>query len=289
MTATQTDASPQRESKRVLAPIGTPSLRALALWFASAVGAALLLAVAALAAPHVPVAPLFAFVVGFAVVACSMVTTALTVPLLPRSALAGVLLAIAALVLVYALDLSRGTSITGAAIVTCALLLGASCVGSVVAGGVEDVGHLLIVAVVFTLVDTLSVFHHAGPTAAIVDNETILPLVALPWPQLGARTLTIEPFLGMGDIVATALFVGVARRHGLDVGRTAAALFGALALTMAIVLLTEIPIPVLPFMAFAILLVHPSARRLRREDRRPALIGLIGLMLVYAAIWRFGQ
>jgi len=27
------------------------------------------------------------------------------------------------------------------------------------------------------------------------------------------------------------------------------------------VLLTEMPIPVLPFMAFAVLLVHPAARR----------------------------
>jgi hypothetical protein len=133
------------------------------------------------------------------------------------------------------------------------------------------------------------VFNQAGPTAAIVENETLLSLVALPWPQLGARTTTIEPFLGMGDVIATALFVGVARRHGLHVGRTAAALFGALALTMAVVLLTETPIPVLPFMAFAVLLVHPAARRLRKEDRRPALIGLLGLMLVYAAIWRFSK
>jgi hypothetical protein len=271
-------------------PVGdAPPLRALARWFASAIGAALLLVGAALVAPYVPVAPLFAFVIGFAAVATSMVTTALAAPLLPRSALAGVLLAIAALVLVYALDLARGSSITGAAVITCALLLGASCVGAVVARGVEDPGHLLVVAVVFTLVDTASVFHKAGPTAAIVENETLLSLVALPWPQLGARTLTIEPFLGMGDIIATALFVGVAKKHGLDVGRTAAALFGALALTMAIVLLTEIPIPVLPFMAFSVLLVHPRARRLRKQDRKPALIGLLALMLVYAAIWRFGQ
>lgn len=276
-------------AKRSLAPIGAPSTRALALWFASALGAAAVLVIAALIAPYVPVAPLFAFVIGFAAVATSMVTTALAVPLLPRGALAGVLLAIAALVLVYALGLARGSNIGGAAVTTCALLLGGSCVGAVVAGGVEDAGHLLIVAVVFTLVDTFSVFHEAGPTAAIVENETLISLVALPWPQLGAQTTTIEPFLGMGDIIATALFVGVARRHALDIGRTAGALFGALALTMAIVLLTEMPIPVLPFMAFAVLLVHPAARRLRREDRKPALIGLVGLMLVYFAIWRFSQ
>lgn len=66
-------------------------------------------------------------------------------------------------------------------------------------------------------------------------------------------------------------------------------MFGALALTMAIVLLTETPIPVLPFMAFAVLVVHPAARRLRREDWKPAFVGLLGLMLVYAALWRFSQ
>lgn len=286
---TATAASPPAEPKQSLPPIGAPPLRALALWFGSAAGAALVLVVAAFVAPYVPVTPLFAFLIGFAVVAASMVTTALAVPLLPRAALAGVLLAIAALVLVYALGLGHGSNIAGAAVVTFALLLGASCVGSVVAGGVEDPGHLLIVAVVFTLVDTFSVFHAAGPTAAIVENETLISLVALPWPQLGAQTTNIEPFLGMGDIIATALFVGVARRHGLHVGRTAAALFGALALTMAIVLLTEMPIPVLPFMAFAVLLVHPAARRLRRKDRKPAVLGLLGLMLVYLAVWRFSQ
>lgn len=285
MDGTVTPAAAQPSLTRV--PV--PPVRALVRWFASAVGAALVLVIAALAAPHVPVAPLFAFVIGFAAVATSMVTTALAVPLLPRGALAGVLLAIAAVVLVYAFDLGKGSSVLGAAIVTCALLLGASCVGSVVGGGVEHAGHLLIVAVVFTLVDTFSVFHDAGPTAAIVENETLISLVALPWPQLGARTTTIEPFLGMGDVIATALFVAVARRHGLDVRRTAAALFGALALTMAIVLLTELPIPVLPFMAFGVLLVHPEARRLRREDRKPALLGLVGLMLVYLAIWRFSR
>lgn len=33
----------------------------------------------------------------------------------------------------------------------------------------------------------------------------------------------------------------------------------------------------------------PAARRLQREDRKPALIGLVGLMLVYFAIWRLSQ
>ncbi len=281
-------ASPAPGTLRV-PPSPAPTARAIVRWVLVADAAALVLVLAALAAPSVPATPLVAFIAGFAAVSTSMVATALATPPLPRAALSGVLLAIAALVLVFALDLARGANVGGAAIVTIALLLGGTCVGAVVAGGVEHPGHLLVVAVVFTLVDTFSVFHEAGPSAAIVASETVLSLVALPWPQLGAPTPTIEPFLGVGDVVATALFVGVARKHALGLARTAAALLVGLAVTMTLVVVMRQAIPVLPLLAGAMLVAHPAARRLRREDRRPALLGLLALMLVYVAIWQLNR
>lgn len=255
-------------------------------WVGAALASAGLLVLAAIVSPRIPVTPLVAFVVAYLAVAASTVVTSLAAPLFQRSALVLVLVAIGALALVSAFGLDQ-QSIPGAAIVTIALLLGATCVGSVVGGRINDAGHLLVVGVVFTLVDTFSVLHQAGPTAAIVQTQSIVSLVALPWPELGSPTLDIEPVLGMGDIIATALFVAAARKHGLSVRRTAAALFLALGAALGVVVATRQAVPVLPFMAAAILVAHPAARRLKKEDRRPALVGLLGLFFVYFLIWRF--
>jgi hypothetical protein len=258
----------------------------LAGWAGAALASAGALAAASLAAPHVPVSPITAYLAGFVAVSAMTLATAAAAPRLPRAALAGVLLAIAALVLVQALGLARGASVPGAAVITVALLLGATCIGSVVGSAMQHPGHLLVVAVVFTLVDTFSVFHEAGPTAAIVQHEELLSLLALPFPMLGTPGPAIEPFLGLGDVIAAALFVSAARTHDLGAARTMVALAGAFALTMVAVLTTELPLPVLPFMAAAMLVAHPRARQLPREDRKPAAIGLGVLMIVYAIVWR---
>jgi len=252
-------------------------------WLVVADAAALAVVVASFVAPHVPASPLVAYLVGFTAVASSVIATALATPRLTRAALPAVLVAVALLVLVHVLGLARGANVIGAALVTIALLLGGSCIGAVVGGRIEHPGHLLVVAVVFTIADSFSVFHEAGPTAAIVASETMLPLVALPWPQLGAAELTIAPILGVGDVVAAALFVAVAKRHGLALWKTGLALFAGLELAMALVITMARPIPALPTMAIAVLIAHPEARRLRPADRRQALLGLGVLTLVYIA------
>jgi hypothetical protein len=264
-----------------------PSPLALGVWGAAGLASAALLVAACRVAPQLRVSAITAYLAGFVAVSAMTLATAAAVPRLPRGALAGVLLAITALVLVQALDLARGSSVWGAAVITVALLLGATCVGSVVGSAMRHPGHLLVVAVVFTLVDTFSVFHEAGPTAAIVQYEELLSLVALPFPMLGSPGPTIEPFLGLGDVIAAALFVSASRTHALGTARTLVALGGAFALTMVSVLTTEQPLPVLPFMGAAMLVAHPRARRLPREDRKPALLGLGLLMLAYAAVWRW--
>jgi hypothetical protein len=264
-------------------PPAKPEPRAFVRWVGVADAAALVLVLASLAAPHVPASPLVAYLVAFTAVAASVVATALATPRLTRAALPAVLAAVALLVLVHVFGLARGANVAGAALVTISLLLGGTCLGAVVGGRIEHPGHLLVVAIVFTLADSFSVFHEAGPTAAIVASETMLPLVALPWPQLGAETPTIAPLLGVGDVVAAALFAAVARRHGLSLGRTAVALFVGLELAMALVVTMARPIPALPTMALAILVAHPEARRLRPADRRQALLGLAVLALVLVA------
>jgi hypothetical protein len=257
--------------------------RALVRWLLVIDAAALGVVLASFAAPHLPATPLVAYLVAFTAVATSVVASALATPTLPRAALAGALAAVVLLVVANVLGLTRGSNPMGAALVTLALLLGGTCIGAVVGGRIEHPGHLLVVALVFTIADSFSVLHEAGPSAAIVASETMLPLVALPWPQLGAEELTIAPILGVGDVVAAALFAGVARRHGLALWKTGLALFFGLEIAMALVVTLARPIPALPTMALAVLVAHPEARRLRPADRRQALLGLAVLALVGVA------
>jgi hypothetical protein len=122
----------------------------------------------------------------------------------------------------------------------------------------------LFVAIVSSAADVFSVFHSAGPTQAIVESEAVLGVMALPWPMLG--TPYIEPFLGAGDAVFTALYVAAARRHALPLARTLGALALAYLATMGAVLWLVTTVPALPFLGLAMVLAHPRARRPAKAD-----------------------
>lgn len=206
-------------------------------------------------------------------------------PKLPRAALVYVLVAVAALEIVATYH-PDGHSEWAAFVVMVSLLLGGSTIGTVVGRAIQHAGQLFIVGVVFTLADTFSVFHPAGPSAVIVEaGPSLISFLALPWPVMG--TGEFAPVLGVGDVVGAALFVGATRAHNLPVRRTLIALAVGLILTMLIVWWTELPIPALPLMSLAVLSVQPEARRLRTEDRKPALIGVLVLATLYGAAWIF--
>ncbi len=126
--------------------------------------------------------------------------------------------------------------------------------------------------------------HEAGPSHAIVESEVALSVLALPWPMLG--TPNIEAFLGAGDLVFTALYVAVARRHGLSLARTAVALVLAYVATMAAVIVLAATLPALPFLGLGMLLVHPSARKPPAQDRvrgtvvAALVVGAVALMFL---------
>jgi hypothetical protein len=152
-----------------------------------------------------------------------------------------------------------------AMLVTAALLFGGTLLGAVVGGAVEHPGQLLFVAIVSSAADIASVVHPSGPSAVLAQAPAALALFALPWPMLGSPAL--EPFLGVGDVVFTALYAVASRRHRLSVARTALALgFGYVAV-MLLVLALELAIPALPLLGLAIAVAHPQARRPAPADR----------------------
>lgn len=250
-------------------------------WLASIVAAPVALAALAVIAPRAPLAPLAAYALAFACVSAEVLCAAALVPRLPARALAWLLVPVGASALVVALG-GALPELVAAALVTSSLLFAGTLLGGVIGGAIEHAGHLVIVAVISALVDVLSVLHPSGPTAQIVQIEAAISVLALPWPMLG--TDRIEPILGIGDVTFAALYLAAARRHALSRRRTIVALACALALTAVVVVVAERGVPALPFLGAAIVVAHPEARRVPPADRRTAIVGLVGVALLFAAL-----
>jgi hypothetical protein len=266
--------------------IASPTSKQLLGWLLALTLPPLALVLTALLAPHVPIAdtPLLgaAALLAFACVSAEVLLAAAQVPpLAPRF-----LWLVAAPVAFTALVIGTGDllpSIALAAIVTASLLTLGTLIGSVVGSAIENVGHLVVVAIVSAGVDAVSVLHPRGPTAQIVEVQAAVSVLILPWPILG--TDRIEPILGVGDIAFAALYLVATRRHGLSVRRTVIALGLGLAVTLAIVLATGVGIPALPFLGAAVVAAHPEARRLPKEDRAKAAWGLLAIGVLFAVLF----
>lgn len=227
--------------------------------------------------------PDLAYVVAFVAVTAMTLSSASVAPVLGWKG--GVVTVVASLaglgmVLLYGEHIRDSIE---AMIVTMALLVAGSVVGGAVGGRIEHPGHLLAVVVVSLLVDTFSVFHSAGPTAAIVRRPAVIAVLALPWPVFG--TTIFAPVLGVGDVIFAALYFAAARRFELGRWRTAVALAIGLLATMVGVMVTGMPLPALVGMGAAMLLAHPKARRLPRKDRKKALLVIGVLALLWVLLW----
>jgi hypothetical protein len=258
----------------------------LAPWIASLLAPAGLLALVAALAPGVPIDGstwlVAAGILAFACVGAEVLTAAGLAPRLPARALLWLPLPIGTLVAVAVAGPAL-PRLLAAALVTSALLAVGTLLGSVVGAAIDHPGHLIVVAVVSALVDAFSVLHPSGPTAQLVQVQAAIDVLILPWPILG--TDRIEPILGVGDIAFAAIYAAAARRHGLPLRRTLAALAAGLCVTLVVVLVTGMGIPALPFLGAAVVIAHPEARRLPAADRKKALLGLAFLLALFAALF----
>ncbi len=255
---------------------GTKSPTPWAVWLAAMAGSVALLFGAGWVAPHVPLYPTLAFVAGFSAVSSESLLASLLVPrVLPRM-LPWLALPLVALLVVR---LTGGTGLLAAATVTAALLVAGTLAGSAVGSAIEHPGHIGFVAIASSLADVASVYSPAGVTAAVMKSPAMLSVLSLPWPMLG--TAQIEPFLGVGEVVFSSIYLASSRVHGLSVRRTMLALCGGFVLTLFALLLFEQAIPALPFLGAAVVLVHPKARKPAEADRRRGLAGIALLLLIF--------
>ena len=219
-----------------------------------------------------------AYVVAFGCVTASALAAAACAPRTTRARLAFAGPAVAALLLASVLGVSAWSSL----LVLLALLTLGPLIGAGVGSRIEHPGHLLFVAIVSAFADVFSVVHPEGPSALLAKSKPALSLLAVPWPMLG--TERIEAVLGVGDVVFAGLYLSASRAHRLSMSRTLVALLAAFALAMLVVIATELPVPVLPFMGLMVVAVHRQARTPPAKDRKPALALLLALCAVFTAL-----
>lgn len=126
--------------------------------------------------------------------------------------------------------------------------------GLLLAGALERVSWVVLIAAVVTVTDVISVYF--GPTKVLIaQGPRVIGAftVALAWP--GYRPDEAYTALGVADFIFFALYLGAARRFGLRAGWTAVAMTLSFALSIAAGFwLTAVP--ALPLLSAAVLLVN---------------------------------
>ena len=131
-------------------------------------------------------------------------------------------------------------------------ILAAACLGISLARYVTSVGTVLIIVLAAIASDIFSVF--AGPTRVLVQEDSpILDGLLLVFPTFG---LALGFGLGLSDFIFLALFAAASRFLNLRYVATLLGVCFAAFLAVTAGLLLERPLPALPFIASAFVLVN---------------------------------
>jgi hypothetical protein len=147
-----------------------------------------------------------------------------------------------------------------------AKVVAAASLGIWIAGELERLSWVVVIAVVAAVVDVVSVA--AGPTKAIIGQGPVVVgyfTVAITW----AGYSYTEAFTGLGisDVIFFALYLGTATRFGLRTGWSAVAMTASFLVTIALAMWWT-ALPALPLLSAAFLAANADllVTRLRRPS-----------------------
>jgi len=131
-------------------------------------------------------------------------------------------------------------------------ILAAACLGIALARYITSVGVVLIIVLAAVASDLFSVF--AGPTRVLVQEDSpVLDGLLLVFPTFGSA---LGFGLGVSDFIFLALFAAASRFLDLRYAATLLGVYFAAFLAVTAGLLLQRPLPALPFIAVAFLLVN---------------------------------
>jgi hypothetical protein len=131
-------------------------------------------------------------------------------------------------------------------------MLAAACVGIALARYITSVGVVLIIVLAAIASDLFSVF--AGPTRVLVQEDSpVLDALLLVFPTFGSA---LGFGLGVSDFIFLALFAAASRFLDLRYAATLLSIYFGAFLAVTAGLLLQRPLPALPFIALAFVLVN---------------------------------
>lgn len=145
-----------------------------------------------------------------------------------------------------------------------AKIVAAAALGMWIAGELERLSWVVIVAAVSAAVDIASVA--AGPTKAILEQGPVVVgyfTVAVTW--LGYSYADGYTGLGVSDVIFFALYLAAAQRFGLRVAWSAVAMVASFLLTVAAAMWWT-ALPALPLLSLAFVAVNADLLWRRRGD-----------------------
>lgn len=244
--------------------------------------AALFGAAAALAAvwPETPVAGVLGFVVIFAGLAAVLIDGAFAAAQRRTWPVTGALAAAGVGLVVLAPSLGEAV---GALVGGVGLVLAAFALGTRLGFEVQQPSYLWPLVVVALGADVWSVTTPEGVTRQVVeagpDGVFGYIVLSLPVPGVG-----LSPVLGVGDVVFTALLAGAVTGLGLPRRRAALGLaigFGACLLALLVI---QLPLPALPFIAVAAAAALGRAVRPAPRELAAAVVFVAGFFVLRAAL-----
>ena len=173
----------------------------------------------------------------------------------------------------------------GMILLLCLLQLAlASGIGLWIGEGIDEIAHLIPVAIVATVADIWSV--SAGATSMIVVSSAINYFL-LRFPVPG--TSEIPYLIGLTDFLFFAIFFQAARRFALGTAKNVILLLASFLTAVAAAIFFRVGLPVLPFMAVLFVAGNFGQLKLKREEIKQILIFLVVILVLFTAISHLGR
>ncbi|PKL48408.1 MAG: hypothetical protein CVV42_09805 [Candidatus Riflebacteria bacterium HGW-Riflebacteria-2] len=160
----------------------------------------------------------------------------------------------------------------------------ASGIGLWIGEGIDEIAHLLPVAIVATVADIWSV--SAGATAKIVVSSAInYFLLRFPMPGYG----TIPYLIGLTDFLFFAIFFQAAVRFNLGIRKNVLLLLTSFFIAVAAAIFFGHGLPVLPFMALLFVVGNFRHLSLKKEEFRQILLFVVFIIIAFTLISKFAH
>ncbi len=200
-------------------------------------------------AESAPMAAIVGFVLAFSLLSLTVLAASFGAAQAPLSRARVGLCVLACGLVAYGAGLLDPPAVA-ALLAGAALVLATSWLGAALGRGVEQASHLWPLSIVALGADVWSVTTPQAPTNQLITGEAEWALsyvvLMLPVPGIGVTAV-----LGIGDLAFTALLCGAIVKLGLSSKRLGVGLLVGYGLTLLALLLLQLPLPALPFIAIA--------------------------------------